>query len=272
MTPIQLRCRDMWWFLRRVLRLHEKFPGNEKLSVVLLSYRRMKNLHRIVDSLLLCDFVGEIILSNNNPEVRMENFVRVRDPRLRIINQPARRFPNCRYDLARELPARYFISIDDDLFLTPGQVRKLFMTLIENPSIPHGAGGEDLTVEAGKVVSRRIVCGEGRETDVILWAYAFTREHLLKYFALIDRLGIDNGDLKVSEDVVISFSGNGRARCEDLGRMLCRPSASDRDIATWRQDDFYEHRDRLYLQCRNAAAAGSGTGKGKRKGSVLLEK
>jgi hypothetical protein len=146
------------------------------------------------------------------------------------------------------------------------------MTLIENPSIPHGAGGEDLTVEAGKVVSRRIVCGEGRETDVILWAYAFTREHLLKYFALIDRLGIDNGDLKVSEDVVISFSGNGRARCEDLGRMLCCPSASDREIATWRQDDFYEHRDRLYLQCRNAAATGSGTGKGKRKGSVLLEK
>jgi len=35
----------------------------------------MKNLRRIVDSLLLCDFVGEIILSNNNPEVRMEDFV-----------------------------------------------------------------------------------------------------------------------------------------------------------------------------------------------------
>jgi len=249
----------MCWLLRRVLRLREKIPGNEKLSVVLLSYRRMKNLPHIVDSLLLCDFVGEIILSNNNPEVRMEDFVRVRDPRFRIINQPARRYPSCRYDLARELQARYFMSIDDDLFLTPGQVRKLFLSLIANPSVPHGAAGEDLTVEAGKVVSHRTVRGEGRETDVILWAYAFTREHLLNYFALIDRLGIDNGDLRVSEDVVISFSGNGRARCENLGRMLCCASASDHEIATWMQDGFYEHRDHLYLQCRNAAAAGSGT-------------
>lgn len=259
LTPVQLRCRDLWWFLRRFLRLHEKVPGNEKLSVVLLSYRRMKNLRRIVDSLLLCDFVGEIILSNNNPEVRMEDFVRVWDPRLRIINQPARRFPGWRYDLARELPARYFMSIDDDLFLTPGQVRKLFLSLLANPDVPHGAGGEDFSVENEKVVERRVVRGEDRETDVIMWAYAFTREHLRKYFNLLDRLRIDNGDLKASEDVVISFCGNGRARCEDLGRLLCCASARDGKIATWGQDGFAEHRCQLYLQCRNADAAGIGT-------------
>jgi len=260
LTSVQLRCQGMWWPLRRVLRLREKVPGNEKLSVVLLSYRRMKNLRPIVDSLLLCDFVGEIILSNNNPKVRMEDFVRVRDPRLRIINQPARRYPSCRYDLARGLHARYFMSIDDDLFLTPGQVRKLFLSLIANPSVPHGAGGEDLTVKAGKVVSRQIVRGEGRETDVILWAYAFTREHLLKYFDLLDRLGIDNDDdeMRTSEDVVISFTGNGRARCEDLGPMLRCASEADHEIATWRQDGFYEHRDPLYLKCLDAAAVGNG--------------
>jgi hypothetical protein len=151
------------------------------------------------------------------------------------------------------------MSIDDDLFLTPGQVRTLFLSLIANPSVPHGAGGEDFAVADGKVVSRRHVRGKDRETDVILWAYAFTREHLRKYFNLLDRLRMDNGDLKASEDVVISFCGNGRARCEDLGRLLCCASARDRKIATWAQDGFAEHRCHLYLQCRNADAAGSGT-------------
>ena len=258
--PVQLRCRGMWWILRRVLRLRETVPGNEKLSVVLLSYRRMKNLRHIVDSLLVCDFVGEIILSNNNPEVRMEDFVRTRDPRLRIINQPVRCFPGNRYDLARELPARYFMSIDDDLFLTPRQIRTLFLALLANPAVPHGAGGEDFSVENGKVVERRNVQGEDRETDVIVWAYACTREHIENYFRILDRLQIDNRKLWTSEDVIISFTGTGRGRCVNLGRMLTCPSASDREVAMWRQDGFAEHRCHVYLQCRNAAAAGRGSG------------
>lgn len=152
------------------------------MNVVLLSYRRMKNLRHIVDSLLVCEFVHEILLSNNNPEVRMEDFIRVRDPRLRIIDQKEHCFPSNRYELARQLPGRYFMSIDDDMFLSPRQIRKLFMALIENSSVPHGAGGEDFVVENGKVISRSHVRGEEREVDVILWAYAFTREHLAGYF------------------------------------------------------------------------------------------
>ena len=258
-NPVELCGRSAWWFLWRILGLREKTPGNEKLSVVLLSYRRMKDLRHIVDSLLLCDFVGQIIVSNNNLEIRMEDYIPLRDPRLRIINQPVRRFPGWRYDLARELSARYFMSIDDDLFLTPGQVRKLFMSLLANPTVPHGAGGEDYVVADGKIVSRQQVCGRERETDVILWAYAFTREHLDKYFSLLQTLRIDNHELKASEDVVISFCGHGRARCEDLGRLLCCASAKNRKIATWAQEGFAEHRRQLYLQCRNAGAAGSGT-------------
>jgi len=244
----------MWWRARRVLGLRETVPGKEKLSVVLLSYKGMKNLRHIVNSLLLCEFVHEILLSNNNPEVRMEDFIHVRDPRLRIINQREHCFPSSRYELARQLNARYFMSIDDDMFLSPGQVRKLFMALIGNPSFPHGAGGENFVVENGKVISRSHVRGEEREVDVILWAYAFTREHLTRYFNILDRLRIDKDDVKISEDVAISFSGNGRPRCENLGRMLRCPSSKDVNIAVYKQADFYQHRSRLYLKCLGAAA------------------
>jgi hypothetical protein len=257
LTSIEMDCRGALWRLRQPLGLQERVPGNERLSVVLLSYRRMNNLPSIVDSLLLCEFVQEIILSNNNPEVRMEEFIRVRDPRLRIINQPARCFPSKRYELARELPAKLFLSIDDDLFLTPGQIKKLFISLIANPAVPHGAGGQNFAVDGEKIISFQFVSGVAQETDVILWAYAFTREHLLKYFSLLDQLQIAHTDLKASEDVVISFAGNGRARCVGLGRMLSCTNSDDREIATWMQDGFSEHRNQLFLQCRNAVAAGS---------------
>ena len=94
-----------------------------------------------------------------------------------------------------------------------------------------------------------------RETDVIMWAYAFTPEHVQAYFRLLGQLRINNAELRASEDVVISFAGRGRARCENLGQLLCCPSSMDREIATWRQDGFAEHRCDLFLQCRKLAAA-----------------
>ena len=253
LTPIVLKYRNVWWFLRRLLNIMESVSGNEKLCVVLLSYKRMRNMRHIVDSLLLCDFVHEIILSNNNPEVRMEDFIRVRDPRLRIINQSVRYFPIKRYELARNLDAEYFLCIDDDLFLTPGQVRKMFMALIENPAVPHGAIGQDLIVDGEKNHQDMHMHGKSREVDVIMWAYAFTREHLLTYFLLLDQLNIDPADL-LSDDVIISFSGKGRAQCGNLGSILRCGSSDDKDKAIWMEEGFLEQRCRLYLQCRNAAA------------------
>jgi len=235
------------------MELRERIPGNEKLSVVLLSFRRMRNLRYIVDSLLLCDFVGEIVLSNNNADIRMEDFVHARDRRLRIINQPVNCFPGNRYDLARASNAPYCMAIDDDLFLSPGQIRTLFLALLANPAVPHGAGGETFALANGKVVRRRTVKGFDGETDVIMWAYAFTQEHVAKYFRILDDLQIDNRTLRSSEDVVISFAGKGRARCVDLGRLHTCSSSMTRGVATWQQDGFMEHRCDLYLQCRNAA-------------------
>jgi len=253
LTPVVLKYRSALWLLRRQLNLRESVPGNEKLCVVLLSYKRMRNMCHIVDSLLLCDFVHEIILSNNNPEVRMEDFMRIRDPRLRIINQSVRCLPNKRYELARDLDADYFLCIDDDLFLTPGQVRKLFMALIENPAVPHGVIGQDFLIDGEKIHPCKRLCRKSRETDVIMWAYAFTREHLVRYFRLLDQLNIDSADL-LSDDMFISFSGKGRARCENLGNMLRCGSSDDEDKAIWMERGFFEQRCRLYLQCRNSAA------------------
>jgi len=49
-----------------------------------------------------------------------------------------------------------------------GQVRKLFLSLLANPDVPHGAGGRIFRLKR-KGVKRRVVQGEDRETDVIMW-------------------------------------------------------------------------------------------------------
>ncbi len=246
----RLELRQRWWQLRNACGWRERWSGTETLNVVLLSYRRMENLRYIVDSLLLCDFVERIVLSNNNPAVRMEQFVSSRDSRLQIINQPRRCYPSIRYQLAMQLSGQYFLAIDDDLFLTPRQIRKLFQRLLEHPSVPHGAAAEDIEVRDGKIVSRNVSWGKTRETDVILWAYAFTRQHLHRYFTLLNRLGMSEDEVKTSEDVIISFTGDGRPYCEDLGTLFCCDSATDAAIATWMQEGFLQERGRLYLSCR----------------------
>lgn len=135
--PSILLLLNAWLRLNRWFGLKERIPGNEKLSVVLLSYKRPQNMRYIVDSLLACEFVREIVLSNNNPDLRMEDFLQSRDPRLKIINQRQRFFPTKRYDLAHELQSSYFMCIDDDVFLIPCQIKKLFMALLENSAVPY---------------------------------------------------------------------------------------------------------------------------------------
>jgi hypothetical protein len=144
--------------------------------------------------------------------------------------------------------------IDDDIFFTPGQVRKFFMALLQNPSVPYGPRGENFVVKNGKVLSCKIIGRKNGEVDAIIWAYSFTREHLTEYFSLLEHMKVSSEDVRFSDDVVISFSGRGKPRCVDLGPLLCCPSSRDKDIAVYRQDGFHKNRYRVYLQCMNAAA------------------
>ncbi len=72
-----------------------------KLSVILLSFSRMKNMRLIVRGLLNLPFVETVVVSNNNPAVHIEKWIGIKDPRLRLINQPRRTAPGIRDDAHR---------------------------------------------------------------------------------------------------------------------------------------------------------------------------
>jgi hypothetical protein len=225
------------------------YAGPEKLTVILLSYRRIRNMEPLVANLLHTDFVAKVIVSNNNPEYRIGEWIRLRDPRLHLIDQPQRTPAGIRFELARHEPGPYFLSIDDDVLLHPEQVLRLFEHLVADPSVPHGFQGEEYNPDHPRLwdVALR---GE-REVDNLNCLYAFHKDHVIEMERLAGELGIDLGGLANGEDILVSAGGTGRPRIHDLGEVLICLSSHRAGVATWRsRRGFFHERQELFGKLR----------------------
>lgn len=228
---------------------------SDKLTVVLLSYGRAANLNSIVAACLACPFVQRVILSNNNPDLRMREFVREHDDRLQITDQTARCFPSKRYELARESGDEWLLCIDDDTFLTPRQIRSLFEALLANPTVPHGVAGENFRPEGGFAEYLFGTPGKPEAVDCLVWAYAFTHQHAERYFELLHGLGIENANFRANEDIVLSLTGNGRPLVHNFGTLHLCGSRDAEDVATSKQTGFREQRESLLRKTQALTSA-----------------
>jgi hypothetical protein len=222
-----------------------------RLSVILPSYARPRNIDLILSAVVACDFVSEIIVSNNNPAVPLEQFLHVHDPRIRIVHQPRRTPASVRFDLSRHAAEPWILAIDDDIFPSARQVRSLFERLVAAPHAVHGYGGEIWGDPPAKATYRAILRPRGTVgVDSLIWAFAYTRDHVETYFDMLAQLGIENAELKSSEDVPLSFAGRGPALIHGVGPICRCPSESEPEIATWMRPGFFEHRRELVARCR----------------------
>ena len=229
-----------------------------RLSVILPSYARPRNIDLILSAVVACDFVSEIIVTNNNPEVPLEQFIHVHDPRIRIIHQPRRTPASVRFDLSRAAAEHWILAIDDDVFPSARQVRELFRRLVAAPQAVHGYGGEVWGDPPAKATYRAVRRPRGTvAVDTLMWAFAYTRDHVETYFDMLDQLGIENTELKSSEDVPLSYAGRGPALIHGAGHMCRCPSDSEPEVATWMRPGFFEHRLELVARCRTIQAARS---------------
>ena len=80
----------------------------------------------MVRHLLTCGFVEKIIVSLNNPLTDLSSRLKMRDSRLVVVRQPHRRGSGVGWYLACAETAEYFMLMDDDVLLYPGQVASLF--------------------------------------------------------------------------------------------------------------------------------------------------
>jgi hypothetical protein len=227
-----------------------KIDSPARATVVILSYKRMNNIAAIVRSAMLCDFVDRIVVCNNNPDVDLQPYLTMRDARLQLIQQGRRRWPSYRYDVAREHPSDYYICIDDDVFPTPWQLKRMFVSLLADPDSPVGNTGQTYDARTGVLLEERHSLWSWRDqtrpVDVLLQIYVFTRKHLEKYFELLRAIGVDNEEVHSSEDVIISFTGSKRPTLKDVGEVFECATTRDPGVATHKQAGFHAFRYELY--------------------------
>ena len=220
-----------------------------KAVAVLLSYKRPNNLPLIAKTLLKLPFISKVIVSNNNPDLKMEDYFSFSDQRLELINQPERRRAGFRFGIVKEMKAENYIFIDDDLFLKPSQITTLYQALLNDPTIPHGVWGQRFIQDEGQYTRMEIIRNFNGELDVINRAYFLTNQHVKTFFELLNGIGIaDIVDLKFGDDMILSFSGSGRPCCHDVGPLLDCPTKDADDIAIWRESNFHNYRGELFAK------------------------
>ena len=215
----------------------------EKATIIIPSYslERMKNIEPLTRNLLKCAFVEKIILSNNNPQVTIDQYVKIEDPRVKIINQTVRHGCAYRWELTGLENAEFLIGIDDDLLLFPKQIGYLFKRLVEKPEVPHGLIG---TFDSNYYLNREM------EVDVIHEIYAISQTHLRRYLELYEEI-ITRGLASVesiefwSDDLIISRTGTGRPNIHDAGYILRCKTAVKSGVALYQDEEFKPRRDEV---------------------------
>jgi hypothetical protein len=231
------------WVLRSRRTAEVSIETPHRLTVLIPTYSpaRMRDLDPLIRSVLRCKFVEKIIVSNNNPEVQVRNYVQVRNPRLVLLDQSVRRGPGFLWTLASEQNAEYFLSIDDDLLLYPGQLAVIFRHLLDHPVVPHGLAG----LFRSKYVQRR-----EQEVDNLYLLYAATRDHVNRYLEnardIVNAGLASNEDIELwASDLVLSASGSSRPLIHDAGFLLQGRTCYDPAVALHKQGLFETRRQHV---------------------------
>lgn len=225
-------------------------PADEKLTVIVLNHKRPQNVGQIARYTLRSGFVGRMIVSNNSQAYRMADYVTVQDPRLLLIDQPEPSGVGISLEIAHEHRSRYYLRVDDDIFLHPAQLQWIYWNLRICADRPHGIfgaafdSGKDATQEWPFVHRRNVTA----PIEILNGLFAFTREHLDEYFRLCGLLGINNQrTLMNGEDIVLSFSGSLRPMIHHIGPIWeCASEAKPGVALHQSRPRFYEERWKLY--------------------------
>jgi len=220
------------------LRLRSNAPQKATILFTYFSPVRMKHINHQLRNIFKCDFVGQVIISNHNPDVDIASMIKVRDARIKIVNQPVRRGCGHRWLVANEFSPEYLIVVDDDVLIFPWQLRQLFAALVAEPEIPHGFAGM-VQHEDGFLEYRQ---EEERSLDYICEVYALTGAHLKRFMELRHEIVKDETLGRMVESaadfMIVSRSGSRAPKIHDAGRLFRCPTYNATGVAVHKDDDF----------------------------------
>ena len=107
MATLLRKLKYALWTINGYLGQRARVDVPQQVTVLITYYNpvRMRHIDSQVRNLLQCRFVEQIVLSNHNPAVRIEDQVKSRDARLTFLNQPVPRGCGYRWWVAHELKA-----------------------------------------------------------------------------------------------------------------------------------------------------------------------
>lgn len=229
--------------------------NDEKLTVILLNHKRPENVAMIARYMLRGGFVGKLIVSNNSQEYPIEDYVTLRDSRLILLNQEAPSGVGIRFEVAKNHSARYYLCVDDDIFLHSAQLQWIYWHLREFDERPHGIFGAGYDPDKAAGTGWPFVHQRNKEgpVDILNGLFAFTKQHLDEYFRLCAVLGVgDTKALMNGEDIILSFSGSKRPWIHHVGPIWECASASSPGIALYMsRPGFYEERWRIFSELQS---------------------
>lgn len=227
----------------------------QELVTVLITYyspARLRHVNHLTRNLLKCEFVGKVVISCHNPEVKIEEHVTVRDRRVTLLNQNVRRACGYRWDVAREFSPEYLIVIDDDIVLFPWQLKVLFEKLLREPDLPHGLSGM-IHMEDGALQFHQ---RENIEVHYLTEIYAVTKNHIEQYFEMIRTFGEQDPALPaeieyLGDFVVISQTGPLHPRIHRAGRIFRDDTYNVQGMANHKEEQFSKIVDKVARAVKN---------------------
>lgn len=219
------------------------------VCAILLSYKRPQNMDRILRQTAEVAEISRIVLSNNNPEINIFDWIDPTAYPVEVIQQERRCLYTKRFDIASRLDHDYFFCPDDDVFLSPQQISFLIDKLKRDPAVPHGMAGQIKTFSLTGVELQSGVVDIDCEVEILNRSYFFTRQHVQRMLELMRAVGLPSlEEARFMDDVLLSFSGNGLPRCHAIGPVADCETSHTPGIATWKEDGFYEFRLRELIR------------------------
>jgi hypothetical protein len=223
--------------------------SNGSFVAIILVHRRPANVDLQIRAALHAPSVGEVIVSCNNPEVRLGDWVSVASPRLQLREETGQNQTR-RYSLARGSGAERFVLPDDDVLMLPDALDGFCSSLPDDATAPIGLAGQRL---GHADLWESAIQGTGEEVDVLNRAYACTRAHVEGVFRNAELLGWSEEETfsNPADDVLVSFAGTTCPTVVSFEHVNCI-THSHRAISTYRQNDFHALRTDWVTDLRKA--------------------
>lgn len=232
-----------FYILKSSIASTQNFSDNYTVTAILASFHRerLRNLRPLLRSILKCQFIPRIILTNHNPEFTVNDLIGINDNRLVILNQSVKHGPGYCWELAHTESSDFYLLIDDDFLVTSKQIKLLLQYLSDEPEIPHGITGH---------IKKNYYENVNMEVDRLSQIYAVTRTHLGQYFQLLEKIkAIDPAAFNAIEpyahEIVMSRTGERKPKIHHVGHLSRCHTARKPGVAIHKDNNFNPERKKV---------------------------